>query len=213
MSKLWSAADCSDPGKPDEVFLYELQAIPLIGRSPLTVPLEWAKAFSKHLVERCGVLPYRLLVNLADEDGKIDIADLPQPKMKLARPYRGQQSRFNNAAQWIPVEQDEPDPVVIQDPVSMTAQEADAVAERLRYRGYRVNEPVPKSPGGEVTTLPLAPRWNPGDHSVSEVIAYLRNLDDEVEKGRVLAAERTGKARNGILKKFPESFAGPSEVL
>ena len=209
MSRLWYASDCADVSKPDEVFLYELQAIPLVGRSPFTPPLEWSKAISKHLVESCGLLPTRLLEALADGDGKIDVSQLPQPARKLFRPYRGEQSRFNNAAQWIPVAQEEPEPVRIQDPAEMTVREREAQVERLRYLGYKVNEPDPEAPRGATTTLPRPPKFDPGEHSVAETISYLRNLDttvdaDAVEKGRVLAAERTGKARNGILKRWPE---------
>lgn len=43
--------------------------------------------------------------------------------------------------------------------------------------------------------------FNPGDHTIDEVKAYLasRPLDDETEYDRVLEAERTGKARQGLV--------------
>lgn len=41
--------------------------------------------------------------------------------------------------------------------------------------------------------------FNPGEHTVEEVITYLNGLDPEdPERDRVLAAEAAGKARKGI---------------
>lgn len=40
--------------------------------------------------------------------------------------------------------------------------------------------------------------FNPADHTVSEVNKYLDRADDD-ERARVLAAERDGQARKGIL--------------
>lgn len=54
---------------------------------------------------------------------------------------------------------------------------------------------------GEQRTLgqpPAAASFDPGEHSVKEVRAYLEGADEE-ETARVLAAERNGKSRAGIL--------------
>lgn len=41
--------------------------------------------------------------------------------------------------------------------------------------------------------------FNPGDHTIDEVKAYLDSIEDETEYDRVLEAERTGKARQGLV--------------
>lgn len=40
--------------------------------------------------------------------------------------------------------------------------------------------------------------YNPGDHTVAEVNAYLETADDD-ERARVLTVERDGQTRKGIL--------------
>jgi hypothetical protein len=40
--------------------------------------------------------------------------------------------------------------------------------------------------------------FDPSDHTVAEVNVYLERADDD-ERDRVLAAERAGKARTGVL--------------
>lgn len=51
---------------------------------------------------------------------------------------------------------------------------------------------------GESKT-PAEPPFNPGDHDVAGVLAYLERTTDEAERDRVLAAEREGKKRKSIL--------------
>ena len=41
--------------------------------------------------------------------------------------------------------------------------------------------------------------FDPGKHSVGDVLQYLGDSDDETEVERVLAAEAEGKARKGVL--------------
>ena len=85
----------------------------------------------------------------------------------------------------------------------MAVREREAVVERLRYMGYRINEPeVPPRTARVVGAIDEPPRWDPAAHSVKETNAYLRGLDDEVERRRVIYAERNGKARPGILKRW-----------
>lgn len=40
--------------------------------------------------------------------------------------------------------------------------------------------------------------FDPADHNVEDVLAHLEKADDD-ERDRVLAAERAGKARKGVL--------------
>jgi len=196
VGKIWRLEDI-DPDIPEERFLPALQSIPLGfgadagGRNRMVWPEAIARAISKHLTE-CGVPPI----------------DPELAKIEFRAPYRGEQSRFNGMGGWVEKgSEPAPEPVRIQDPASMTVREREAQVERLRYLGYKVNEPEPEKPKGAVAdAIDDPPRFPPGEHTVTEVNTYLRELgdSDEVERRRVLYAERKGQARNGILKRFKE---------
>jgi hypothetical protein len=47
--------------------------------------------------------------------------------------------------------------------------------------------------------LPDEPAFDPGEHTVAEVQAYLDSLTDDDERLRVLEAEEAGRARTTIL--------------
>ncbi|MGW4119894.1 phage gene 29 protein family protein [Nocardia sp. NPDC004711] len=185
MSKIWRLEDI-DPDDPEERFLPALQAIPIGGGQPMILVEPIARAISKHLTE-VGCPPI----------------DPTAATKKYVRPYRGEQTPLNGAAQWVPLDTPEADPIVIQDPAQMTMREREAQVERLRFLGYRINEPEEPQPrAAEVDAIDTPPRFDPAAHSVTEVCAYLRGLDDDpVEAARVVYAERHGKARNGILKR------------
>lgn len=44
-----------------------------------------------------------------------------------------------------------------------------------------------------------ADQYDPAEHNVEDVLKHLSELDDDDERGRILDAERDGKARAGIL--------------
>ncbi|MCX5587549.1 hypothetical protein [Streptomyces erythrochromogenes] len=78
--------------------------------------------------------------------------------------------------------------------------DAAAHATALAYfqrRGYRVTEAVPElaEPAPE-----QAEAFDPAEHTVADVLAYLADADED-ERARVLAAEAAGEARATILKK------------
>ncbi|MCU1640921.1 MAG: hypothetical protein JWN03_1196 [Nocardia sp.] len=186
MSRIWRLEDI-DADDPEERFLPVLQCIPIGGGQPMILVEPIARAISRHLTE-AGCPP-------------IDPAAATK---KYARPYRGEQTPLNGSAQWVSLDTPEADPIVIQDPAEMTMREREAQVERLRFLGYRINEPEPAPPRAtEVDAIDTPPRFDPGPRSVTEVCVYLRGLDgDPVELARVIYAERHGKARNGILKRF-----------
>jgi hypothetical protein len=191
---------------PEEFALWAVQSIPLLGTTPATFIEPLARAISRHL-DDAGFEHVSRLHAIADENGFIHVSQLKEQRKKWQRPYRGDQHTLNNAAMWVAMDADEPEPVTIQDPALMTRFEREAVAERMRYMGYRVDEPVPEPVKGTVVdTLDDAPRFDPGSHTVTEVNAYLRGLGDgdPIELGRVLFAERNSQARNGILKRWPQ---------
>ena len=194
MGKIWRLEDI-DPDDPEERFLPVLQCIPIGfgtdagGRNRIIWPEQIARAVSKHLTE-AGCPPI----------------DPEAASIEFRPPYRGEQSRFNAMGGWVPKgSEPAPEPVQIQDPAAMTVREREAVIERLRYMGHKIDEPEPGQPTAKVVdAIDDPPRFPPGEHTVTEVNAYLRELDDEVEKRRVLYAERKGRARNGILKRWQE---------
>lgn len=198
-------ADCN-LDDPEEFALWAMQNMPAFGNgtTPMMMIEPMARHLSKHLHE-AGFEHVSRLHAIADEDGFIHVSQLKEQQKKFIRPYRGDQHPLNGSAAWVPMDTDEPEPVVIQDPALMTRFEREAQVERLRYLGYRVNEPLPEEPMARVIdTFDEPPRFDPAEHSVTQVNAYLRALvDDDIEHGRVLFAERNGKARNGILKRWP----------
>ncbi|MBF6515514.1 DUF2744 domain-containing protein [Nocardia cyriacigeorgica] len=195
MGKIWRLEDI-DPDNPEERFLPVLQFIPIgwggdsNSRQRIVFPEALARALSKHLTE-AGCPPI----------------DPSIATKKLRAPYRGEQHVLNGMGGWVPIDEEDPEPVVIQDPMSMTNRERQAQLERYRYMGYRINEPDPEKPTAkEVDAIDDPPNFDPSTHSVTETNAYLRGLsesvDDEVELRRVLYAERNGQARKGILKRW-----------
>jgi hypothetical protein len=54
-------------------------------------------------------------------------------------------------------------------------------------------------PADEAETTPPLELFDPADHTVDEVKAYLESADDD-EVDRVLALEADGKARKGLLE-------------
>lgn len=71
----------------------------------------------------------------------------------------------------------------------------------FRRRDYAVTEV-------QLESAPAAPQppaeFNPADHNVADVIAYLADADED-ERACVLAAEEAGEARATILKKGASS--------
>ncbi len=191
MGKIWRLDDI-DPDDPEQRFLPALQYIPVGfgtdagGRNRIIMPEALARAISKHLTE-CGAPPM---------DPELAVK-------KIRAPFRGEQSSLNPMGDWVPVDEPDPPKVTLQDPASMTVPERTAVVERLRYMGYRINEPQEKAATARVVdAIDDPPRFDPHTHSVVEVNTYLRALDDEVEMRRVLYQEKHGQARRGILKRW-----------
>lgn len=78
----------------------------------------------------------------------------------------------------------------------------------FRRKGYRLEEPVPAGTnGGEGDTgtghdggdLALVDAYDPAEHTVDQVNAYLAGVDGR-ERERVLQSEADGEARKGILQ-------------
>lgn len=88
-----------------------------------------------------------------------------------------------------------PGGVVFADGVGQTDDED--VLQYCRDAGYEVTD----GPAHH-THVHVSLAFDPADHTVPEVLAHLRDSDDE-EQARVLALEADGKARQTILTASP----------
>src|SRR5690606_16939511 len=127
--------------------------IPVAGRSPMVFPRMIGETFSKHYHE-CGFVHVDYIRSLADENGMVHVDKLPEQQKKFRRPYRGQQHLLNGMGGWVPMDSEDPEPVVIQDPATMTNEELNAQVERMRYMGFRINEPEPDQGRASVPKAP-----------------------------------------------------------
>ncbi len=109
--------ETSNMEDPEDHFSWALGLIPGIGQSPLIFPETYASAISKHLFE----LGFRHHPEL-------------QAK-KWRRPYRGQQTSFNPAGNWVPMDDPDPEPVVLPNVNAFTAQENQAILDQYAASG------------------------------------------------------------------------------
>lgn len=199
MSKIPRQSEC-DPTKPEQALLWASMYIPVTGRSPMVFPRMIAETFSKHYSE-CGFVHVDYIRSMADDNGMVHVDRLPRQQKKFRRPHRGQQHVLNGMGGWVPIDDEDHDPVTIQDPATMTVHEREAQVEQLRYLGYKINEPDPGTAKASVGQAPST--FDPAKHSVKAVNAYLDALDDDTEYRRLVHAEQSGRARPGIVNKHP----------
>lgn len=119
---------------PEEMAAWALVLVPGVGSSPLILPVNYAAPMSKHLCE-LGFRHVSQIAALADENGMIHVDRLPKPEKKFRRPYRGQQSTFNPAGQWVAVDDPDPEPVVLPNVNVYTPQENEAILAQYAESG------------------------------------------------------------------------------
>lgn len=123
-----------DWSDPEQHVSWALRGLPLIaGTGGLTNPhilLRW----SKHLVE-AGFAHVDYLRTLADEDGNINVSQLPEQTIKFQQAFRGPRHHYNPAAQWVAMDTPDVETVVIPDPAQFTIQENQAIVARLEEIG------------------------------------------------------------------------------
>lgn len=126
-------SDC-DPEDPEEHFAWGLTQMPL-GMNAQTMPPNTARVMSAHLYE----LGFRHHPELQ--------------KKKLQMPHRGQQHWLNAMARWVPIDEHEPDPVMLPDVTEMTVHEQELMIQELKNIG-RIQDPDPDlGPLATATTL------------------------------------------------------------
>ncbi|MEW1638648.1 hypothetical protein AB0469_31890 [Streptomyces sp. NPDC093801] len=84
--------------------------------------------------------------------------------------------------------------------VDPQAPSARAALAYFRRCGYRVVDDAPTDASSPAAPAAAAADFDPSEHNVADVLAYLADADED-ERARVLAAEEAGDARATILKK------------
>lgn len=132
-----------DFGNPKQHFSWAMKNMPMIaGIGAVTHP-GILESWSEHFWQ-CGFAHRDYLESLADEDGNIHVSQLPQQVIKLQPPVRGQYTDYNPAARWVPVDQPDVHPFVVQDVRKLTLQEQHAVKDMLIETGVvKVELPSP----------------------------------------------------------------------
>ncbi|QIS16504.1 phage gene 29 protein family protein [Nocardia arthritidis] len=186
MSRFPTYENCQPPEgqEPDPKVIYQwaLAAIPFHGSTPLILQEEARAQLSE------------LLWNLGFEHN-------PEKQTKKIRaPWRGQQHYLNGAIEVVDVNDPEPDPVTIPDPLAYTAHEQAVMAERLYHTGM-LGDRVPAYREHEFAEEESGAPFDPAEHSPSTVNGYLMAAKPP-ERRRVIAAEMVGKQRDQILRKW-----------
>lgn len=186
MSRLPTQENCEpEEGSevdPKEIYQWALTALPFAGSTPLLIQPE-ARAQWSELLWNLGFRHHPEL----------------QTK-KIRAPHRGQQHALNGAVQVVDINDPDPDPVTIPDPLAYTPHEQAVMAERL-YHGGMLGDRVPAYRQHEFAEEESGDAFNPADHSPSTVNGYLMAAKP-AERRRVIAAEMTGKCRDQILRKW-----------
>lgn len=137
-----STQETTNLKKPEEHMLWVFQNMPVVAGVGAVTNVAIIKGWAKHFWE-CGVAHRDYLETLADEDGNIHVSKLPRQTKKFIPPMRGPRHGFNNASRWVPMNVPAPEPVVVQDPRLMTAQEREAQLGIYRELGM-IPEPLPQ---------------------------------------------------------------------
>ncbi|MBP2211077.1 hypothetical protein JOJ87_001421 [Rhodococcus ruber] len=187
MSRLPTYETCQPPEgeepDPREIFQWVFVQLPYVGSTPLIISPqvrpEWSKLFWE--------LGFRHHPELQ--------------KKKIRVPHRGQQHALNGSVQIVDIDDPDPDPVVLPNMAEFTPHEQAVIAEQLRYSGAIQGESTARATAKVLD----GPPFDPAQNTVSAVNGYLTAMNamgQETEMRRVVAAEMTGKKRDGILRKW-----------
>lgn len=131
-----------DWNKPAEHLVPFLRNMPSFAGSGVVTNFGFLKMWSEHLW-KAGVCHRSYLERLADENGYIHVSQLPKQQIKFQEAFRGPNHQYNNAARWVPVNQPDPKPFVVQDPRLLTLQEQEAQLQIYREMG-RIPDNAPQ---------------------------------------------------------------------
>jgi hypothetical protein len=164
---------------PREAFQWAFVALPFEGSTPFLIQPE-ARADWSQLFHDLGFRHH------------------PELQVKKVRPpLRGGVHALNPAMKVVPVDDPDPPEMTAPNMADYTAHEQAIMAEQLRHLENQGARPDRADKASVVEPL-----FNPSDHSVSFVLGYLHHASD-AERRRVIAAEMTGKNRDGIRRRYP----------
>ncbi|MFE2994075.1 DUF2744 domain-containing protein [Nocardia sp. NPDC059246] len=197
--------DNTNPNCPEEAFLHTYGGLPGMNGAPLPFPVEYLKMVSRRQWD-CGARPMGSVVP-------------PERIIKYQRPQTSNPHWLTSPGVWVDINEPDRNQLDIKEFVQSLPQDAKRqLAEALGFdplaavpeddrlaESFEAPKPErrygrPSRDGASVTNEPLP--FDPIHRTVTEVLAYLRDVDDE-ERGRVLDIERfLGSARRGILKRY-----------
>ena len=123
-----------NPHDPRQHAVWALRNLPMVaGVGAITHPA-FLSDWSEHLW-KCGFRHRDYLEGLADEDGNINVSQLPEQSIRFQEPFRGPRSVYNNAARWVSVDTPDPEPVRIPDIRQLTDQENQAMIQQYKSAG------------------------------------------------------------------------------
>ncbi|AGT14279.1 minor tail protein [Mycobacterium phage Adzzy] len=124
-----------DPTDPRQHVSWALRNLPMIaGVGAITHP-GYLSDWSEHLW-KCGFRHVDALRALADEDGNIHVSQLPEQSIKFQPAFRGQRHDMNNAARWVDMNTEDPEPVRIPNIRQLTQQENRAMLSQYERDGW-----------------------------------------------------------------------------
>jgi hypothetical protein len=145
-----NSQDEVDFTKGEEHLVFFLRNLPTYQGVGMVTHSGFLKVWAKELFLR-GVFHRDYLLRLADEDGNINVSQLPQQVSEFQKSFRGPRHQYNPAARWVPKGTPAPQPMRLQDVSQLTREEQEAMAEQLRDLGVIPREPIPQH-SAEVTT-------------------------------------------------------------
>jgi hypothetical protein len=192
---------------PEEAFLWMFGGLPGMKGAPLPFPTEYLRMVSRRLWD-CGARPMG--------------SQIPaEQKIKYQRPRSTDPHWLTSPGVWVDVKEPDRDQFDIKEFVQSLPQDArrqlaeamgfDPAAavpsdQRLIDSYEQPKEPQHRPVSRDGATVSNEPRpFDPVSRTVTEVLAYLRGVD-ETERARVLEIERhLGEARRGILKRYDKA--------
>ncbi|MFB8281885.1 phage gene 29 protein family protein [Nocardia colli] len=177
MNSFPTLSNC-DQAVPAEAFQWAFVALPFEGSTPFMIQPEARQEWSQ-LFWDLGFRHHRELQT-----------------RKVRPPIRGGAHTLNPSVTVVDVDEPDPQQFTAPDMSDYTAHEQAIVAEQLRHLQNQGDRP-----DADETASVVAEQFNPADHSVSYVLGYLHHAND-YERRRVIAAEMTGKRRDGIMRRY-----------
>lgn len=133
----------ADMKNPEEHFVWALRNMPAFAGAGMVTHPGFLRQWSSHL-SQCGFVHGDWLAQFADEEGNIHVSKLPRQTIKFQPASRGPRHGYNNAARWVNVGEENPEPTYLPDIRNLTIQENEFMLDQYRQAGM-----IPASPPGD----------------------------------------------------------------